>query len=411
MGDQAQQQAPQQAPVNTPTTDGGAKKTGGRGNDANQGQMLGANTGADSPELSDLFDAITTKYTQILLEQARGVDELGKDASVQDPPPAWVNIAVAVGTIAIGAATAGIGAAVSGAIVSAAASSAAKIVINDAFKEVIKVGVEQGLSATVQGTIGALAQNPATNVTDAFFRGQSDALHERSNKTQDAFTLFGRKKLRAADDPVAAAQAMYDALNSGLAGAKLKQRQATLSSWCNFQARGELGTHNEGKDNAGADVGKQLGDTSGKGVLGLVVESPGGQAAVKVVDAEIEGLNETLRGELAGRPIGQLGIPITVKGEVNPPAWYEKRSADGILRFGENESGTRWNKSSSGGDNWLMWKGVGGPVLTGPGGFRPDEKEKGELVWKGIGKVLDNEIKPKSLKAIGVDLTDPSYVD
>lgn len=411
MGDQGQQQVPpQQAPVNTTTPDA-SKSGGGKGNDALQGTMMGGNAGADSPELSDLFDAITTKYTQILLEQARGVEELGKDASVQDPPPAWVNIAVAVGTIAIGAATAGIGAAVSGAIVAAAASSAAKIVINDAFKEVIKVGVEQGLSATVQGTIGALATNPATNVTDAFFRGQSDALHERSNKTQDAFTLQGRKKLRAADNPLAAAQAMYDALNTGLTGAKLKQRQATLSSWCNFQARGELGTHHEGKADAGANVGAQLGDTSGKGVLGLVVESPGGQGPVKVIDAEIEGLNETLRGELAGRPIGQLGIPITVKGEVNPPAWYEKRSADGLLRFGENETGTRWNKSSRGGDSWLAAKGVGGPVLTGPEGFRPTEEERMDLVWKGIGKVLDNELKPKSLKQIGVNLSDPSYLD
>lgn len=397
--------------TNGPSTDTGTGTTGnttlGKSNEQQQGQMLTGQQG-DSPELSDLLDAISDKYTQLILERARGVEELRQDASVQDPPPAWVNIAVAVGTIAIGAATAGIGAAVSGAIVSAAASSAAKIVINDAFKEVIKVGVEQGLNATIQSTITGLASNPATNVTDSFFRGQSDTLHQRSAKTQDAFNLSGRKKLRAADDPVKAAQAMFDALDKGLAVAKSEQRQQTLSSWCNFQARGELGTHNEGKDNAGTNLGDQLGDTSGKGVLGLVVTAPQG-GSVTIIDAEIEGLNETLRGELSTRPIGQLGIPITVKGQVNPPAWYESRSADGLLRIGENESGTRWNKSSWGGNQWLQYKGMGGPVMTGPGGL--SDEDKVDYQWKGVDRVLDDEIKPKSLKALGVALTDTPYVD
>jgi hypothetical protein len=248
-------------------------------------------------------------------------------------------------------------------------------------------------------------------VTDGFFRGQSDTLHQRSAKTQDAFNLSGRKKIRGANNPVAAAQALFNALDQGLAMAKSTQRQETLASWCNFQARGELGTHNEGKENAGVNLADQLGDTSGKGVLGLVVTAPGGNGAVKVVDAEIEGLNETLRGELSVRSIGQLGIPITVKGEVNPPVWYESRSGGGALRIGENAAGTRWNNSTGGASNWLMWKGLGGSVMTGPEGFRPSEEERDQYIWKGVDRVMDEEIKPKTLKNLGVTLSDPSYVD
>ncbi len=393
MGDYQQQSVTPTTTSAGPATTGGAT-TLGPGNAAGQGTMLAGTCNSD--QLGDLLDAISDKYTQILMERAAGVEELRQDVHVEDPPPAWQTIAIAVGSVALAACTAGVGTIVADKIVGTAARAA---------NAIIKTAMDKGLQTGLQGAIGVAASNPATNVTDAFFRGQADALRSTSAAVQDSWNLQGRAQVRTDADPCAAARSLFNALEEGRKAAKASQRAQTLASWCNFQARGQLGTHNQGQGNAGVALGDQLGDTSAKGVLGLEVEAGAGtRGPIRVVDAEIEGLNETLRGELAGRPIGQLGLAITVHGAVDPPAWYESRPARGRLRFGENESGTRWKRNDWGGSDWLMWKGIGGPVMTGPGGFRPTEAERETHEWSGIAAVLDNEIKPRSLRAIGVEL-------
>lgn len=408
MGDQARESV-RSTETAQPSTSGAAAAPAqgipgwGRGNEAAQGRMLEGG-GQCSAQCEDVLDAISDKYIQILMERGRGVEELRQDASVEDPPPGWVDVALAVGTVAIGAATAGIGSAVSGAVAATAAASY-KVIISDAYREVMKVAVEQGIGTALEASLSAADSNPATNVTDAFFRAQSDALHKAGGKAQDTFNLDVRPFLRSAEDPVAAARALFDALDRGFAAAKTIQRQESLVSWCNFLARTQLGTTNEGTAKAGADLGEQVGDTSGKGVLGLVVEaSSDGQ--MEVLDAEIEGLNETLRGELAGRTIGSVDIPITVKGQVNPPAWYEERAPDGLLRFGENEAGTKWNRSTRAGDAWLAGKVEDrAPDATGTAEISESS------VWKGVARVLDDEIRPRSLRELGIALTDPHGYD
>ncbi|RME29115.1 MAG: hypothetical protein D6798_00890 [Deltaproteobacteria bacterium] len=387
-----------QQQVTTPATDTSAPTTSapttstGIGNSAGQGNLVGSS--CDPDRLNDIFDAISDKYTQILMERAAGVEELRQDASVEDPPPAWQSIAIAVGSVALATATAGVGTLVAGRLVEASAKVA---------NAMVKTALDKGLQTAITGAINAAGSNPATNVTDAFFRAQSASLRDASATVQDTWNLSGRAEMRRAEDPCAAAMQLFQALEEGRKAAKMEQRRETLASWCNFQARGELGTYHEGQPNAGTDLGSQLGDTSAKGVLGLeVTAGASSNSPVQVEDAEIEGLNETLRGELASRPIGQLGIPITVHGQVDPPAWYENRPARGTLRFGENESGTRWKRNSPGGADWLVFKGVGGPVLTGPEGLSQSDRDQYE--WQGIAKVLDNEIKPKSLRSIGVTL-------
>jgi len=358
------------------------------------GGGLGAGATCDADQLNDLFDAISAAYVSILTERAVGVEELRRDAEVEDPPPAWQSIAIAVGTVALSAATAGIGTVVADALVGTAARAA---------NAIVKAATDKGLSSAISAGLGAASGGSDEEVTEQFFRGQADALRASSFDVQQTFITQGRAAIRAGDDPCGAAQELLTAVSVGFPVAKQEQRQKTLSSWCNFQARGSLGTSGSG-DAAGADLSDQLGDTSAKGVLGLDVSAPPGQRAVTIESAEIEGLNDTLRGELSRRPVGQLGLAVTVHGEVNPPAWWESRSADGVIRFGENEAGHRWRRNSSGGEQWLMWKGIGGPVLSGPDGYHPDDAERESNVWQGIANVLDNEIKPKTLSSLGVSL-------
>lgn len=367
-------------------------------------------TGTDSSEgsdacsdegLGDLFDAISGQYSQILGEQIAAVQHLGEDAAEQDPPPAWVSVAIAVGTVALAAATAGVGAAVVGAIGGTAAGIAAK-----ATEDIIKTAISNGISTAVTEGVESAAAAPDDDMRKTFFRGQEASIRRSQNDAEDAFNLQGRARLRQEDDPCAAAQELFDGLNGQESTAYAIQRRESLASWCNFQARCELGTTNEGEDNAGVDLSGQLGDTSAKGVLGLEVEgAANARAAVTIVDAEIEGLNEDLRSELAGQPIGQLGIAITVHGLVAPPAWYDTSGHhQGRLRFGENEAGSRWRRNDQSGDRWLAAKGGPGPSISAPGSS-PPEPDMDESVWNGIDIVLDQEIKPHSLDGLGVSFT------
>jgi hypothetical protein len=362
----------------------------------NQGNLAGADACSDDT-LNDLFDAISAQYTQILGEQIAAVNELAEDAAEQDPPPAWQSVAIAVGTVALSAATAGIGTAITGAIVSATAAVA---------QDIVKTAISNGIQAAVEGGVSAAASSSDGDMRKTFFRGQADALRRSQNNAQDAFNLSGRAQIRGAADPCAAARDLFQALNAGEQVAKSEQRQKSLASWCNFQARAQLGTHNEGQANAGVALGSQLGDTSAKGVLGLEIEASSGvRSPISVVDAEIEGLNEGLRNELASRPINQLGIAVTAHGQVDPPAWYDTHGhARGTLRFGQNESGTKWKRNSRGGDDWMMWKGVGGPVMSAPGGPNWTDAEKEAYIWEGIDRILDHEIGGRSLNALGVAL-------
>ena len=93
------------------------------------------------------------------------------------------------------------------------------------------------------------------------------------------------------------------------------------------------------------DLEDQLGDTSAMGVLGVRIDAPPEANRVDVEAAEIEGLNETLRSELAARTIRELGVSVVVQG------------AD--LHLGENEAGSRWNESSEAGKRWLANRAAG----------------------------------------------------
>lgn len=114
-----------------------------------------------------------------------------------------------------------------------------------------------------------------------------------------------------------------------------------------------------------------------------------GADQVEIEGAEIEGLNETLRGELAARRIGDLGISVVVEG-------------DG-LHLGENEAGSRWNKSSDGGKRWLANRAAGEAIrdedwvaLSGP--------DRVFLTDDGARRTVEDDIKSRSLTQLGVEL-------
>lgn len=366
----------------------------------------------DSQTLGDLFDAISDKYGQILSERQRASQELEGDAQVNDPPPAWQSIALTVGAIALSAATAGVGGVVAASLagsVAGAASKAAAKGIESAMKSAVDKSLQAGLSAAYDG-VSSLAQ---TNPVAAFFRGQGDAISNSNAQAQDTFTQTGRDGLRCAEDPISAAEALFNALEAGRQIAKQEQRAATLDSYCRLLSQSQLGVRGEGTATEGTNLHEQLGDTSAKGVLGLQVRTgQSHRSRVSIDYAEMEGLNESLRNEIAARPLNSLRLAITVHGEVDPPSFLEelsghRRYARGRLKFGENESGTAFNHSDRGGNQWLASKGD--PVdayITAPGTYvpQPNESEQEAFRWSAIRSILHDELGPMSLQQLGVTL-------
>lgn len=79
-----------------------------------------------------------------------------------------------------------------------------------------------------------------------------------------------------------------------------EQQRQTLDAWCVYQARAALNDKSKGSDE-GTELGKQLGDTSEAGVLGIVIRVDRPGAKPKVERAEMEGLNEGLRSLIENR--------------------------------------------------------------------------------------------------------------
>ncbi|MDP2314641.1 MAG: hypothetical protein Q8P41_17185 [Pseudomonadota bacterium] len=337
-----------------------------------------------------MFDLLDAKLYSILDDRGTEVFRVGEDVDEVDLPPAWQEIGLAVGLIALSAATAGIGTAVAGAFAAGAAGAAmatASAATGAIVTEMVKVSTEEGLSAALGAAFGS--PSPATNTKDQFFRTQEDAFKKLRDADQDDLILNVRDRIRESADPLSLAFALVRAFEAGSEVAAARQREATLASWCNFLARADLGTASGRGKGTGVDLEEQVGDTSAKGVLGVRVALSDGTDSLDVVDAEMEGLNEALRGSLAARPIGELGVSMTVQGAG--------------LRIGENEGGRRWNESGEGGTRWLANRAAGEEI--------PDEDWAAlgplgrlDLIDEGMERSLEDDIKPKSLAALGVNL-------
>jgi hypothetical protein len=370
-------------------------------------------SGTELDDLGDLFDNISLKYGQILVSRLAGVRELNDDANVEDPPPAWQGLALAAATIALSVATAGVGGAVAASIGAGVASGASKAVAKG-IDDAIKAAIDTSLNATISGTLSTAMSNPGNSPADAFFRAQAASITEANVAAQDAFTSGGgRDMIRCADDPIQTAQTLLTSLESGRAVAQATQRLESLSSFCTLLAQADLGVNREGTPNAGTELTEQLGDTSAKGVLGLQIETgERSRSRVTVTDAEIEGLNEGLRGDIERTPLNSLRMPITVHGEIDPATLAEQFFTKeplhrGRLRFGQNESGTKFNDSSRAGDRWLASRGNYTPhSISAPGTVSegPTEAEEAGFKWEGIRGILEDDLGPMSLKRLGVSL-------
>jgi hypothetical protein len=344
--------------------DADPKKDPGKGDKGGGGN----NEGGINQELEDTLEAIASQYSFICLRQRDAVDDLNKDAQKEDPPPLWQSILIGAAELALTAALGGVGGVIVKSIGSKLAGKVSEMTAEFVANAVSDFAKDAGARA-VKGGIGALAAS-TKDPRELFFRGQRDALTQTAAQQQAEFLRTGRAKIRKADKPLDQANALYAAIQENLQNAYEKQRDESLDAWCSYQAKGDLGEKEIDGKKKGTNLDDQLGDTSAVGVIGIEIRCKQPGARPEIERAEVEGLNEGLRGILESRPIGSIKAPITVKGYVGDDvAWYEKQP---WMQVGRNEQGVVWVDDNYD-MHWLYYRANPNPELWGPGG-RPRTK-------------------------------------
>ena len=355
-----------------------------------------------SPVLEATIRKIEHAYSWICLKQRDAVADLAKDAEKTDPPPLWQTLLIAAAELALTVAMGGVGGII-------AKSIGKKLVgkVTEMVAEGIAKGVADGAKDTGKKLVKAAASgifSSSGTSTEGFWRGLRDALTDTA-KAQQAEFIDREQKLRDAPDGEKQALALLSAIDSNYDQAYGIQGSEALDKWCVYQAQTELGTSEKGTKNEGTNLGKQLGDTSAKGVLGIVIEvgDPGDKPTI--LRAEIEGLNEGLRKNIENRPIGELKIPITVKGEVGPQmSWLEevmtKRDEPNIY-IGRNEAGTVWMSNmskSSANKAWLSRRGGSeGTLYMGGYNGRTWREYTDAAAFKGARMVIEEDLKGQTV--------------
>jgi hypothetical protein len=360
-------------------------------------------------ELAGSLASAQVTLQHLLEGRIKAVEDIGSDAASSDPTPLHVDLAFALSVAALGAASAVIAAefgpllamtalaeSVGPGLLGRALTDGPKLLMDKELAKVSEAGLKQGLFGSGKGK-------------GDFFRGQRRGLEHIGQRTVE---IFAKQKIRfveGSEDPVALADALQQALAAMKDPAYDAQYEETLSAWCTYQARIASGVANEEVATEGTDLLHVLGDTSAKGVLGLVVESAAA-GGLEIVDAEIEGLNGALRARLGARRLGDLRIPITAHGPVELPD--ERGAANGILRIGRGEGGGLWNHSPGAAEEWLAWKGGAPPASDSYRGQSAGEvASRKPFVHHGVERVFEEEILPACLDDLHIPITDNQGYD
>jgi Domain of unknown function (DUF4157) len=348
----------------------------------------------DDKALEDTLEAVAFAYKDICEKQRDAVQDLKEDAAKEDPPPLWQSLLLAAAQVALAGALGGVGGAISAAVAKKLAGKVSEIAAN-AIATAMEDAAKDAAGKTVTAMAGQIAST-SSDPREIFFRGQRDTLTDTAMKQRIEFITKHKQQIRAAKEPKMQADALLASLQENYEIAYVKQRDETLDQWCSYQAKQALGTNNgEKTKNPGTNLGSQLGDTSAKGVLGIVmrVHQPG--SAVTIKRAEIEGLNEGLRKVIESRPIKALKMPITVKGEVGEDiGWareYLNKESQPRIECGRNETGTVWMGGRDyRGLSWLHLRAHPHAELWGPGG--PTREHTREAAFEGARMLIEQDM-------------------
>jgi len=306
-----------------------------------------------SPEtqINDSLETVADSFHWLGTQAMERLSQLGADLAKTDEPPWYEHVLMSLVEVALGAGAAGVGEFLATKLVTKLLPG-----VEEAGHEFIKAMFEDGLNTGIEAGRHQLAAHHGSGNVETFIGAQKDAVLKTHIQNQAHFRSVGRhqvKTVERAQQLAAACQADH------VKGAADAHYIATRDAWVSYLAQakfGAIGKHglvhagdanfgptttdlasaeHRKKVNEGAE-GYAIEDAPSlfgaivrrdvPGVLEMMVTLPSIESnrmagTPKVEVAALNGVNQTIRRQYAGKPVGEMHIPrqITAKVEGDRP--------------------------------------------------------------------------------------------
>jgi hypothetical protein len=248
-------------------------------------------------------------YFDLIQQNLLAAEAWKTRAEVEDPPPFWQQALLAVGGLVLNAALGGVGGALAGRLTKGVAS----FVTQAAIRTAINVGQDAckaGVGRAIKSASGSGSKAPLI----AFCEQQRLGMGPASKAAREAFVAATGN----ADDQkmtIADMQATKDANDAAFTDAVAIQDREMLIGWMGMQA----GDTSKTPGTTGASTEGNVEDIDNNGILRIRISGLN-DAPLSISSAEVDGLNESLRADLAGSTLGtwlpggkrQSGIDVLV---------------------------------------------------------------------------------------------------
>ncbi len=270
-------------------------------------------------------------------------------AEVEDPPPLWQSALVGLGGMVLNAALGGVG----GMLIKGLVAEGTKVVAELAIRTAVNAGVDackKGVGAAQTAASGSGDQAPLI----AFCEQQRLGMSAASKAARESFVKStgdsGDQKMTIAEmEQVKAAN------DSQFSNAMSIQNKEMLVGWMALQA----GETSKTPGTKGASTEGNVEDIDNNGILRITI-SGSGDSVSKIATAEVDGLNEGLRAELAGSKLGDWMVGGAHKRKQGIDVLVTTVSPDRANNFQMSQATTQKAKAA---DVCGTWGGFKGPIF------------------------------------------------
>ena len=376
---------------------------------------------------SNIDDAIKImwKTYQILVRMRRdAVDALRVKAEEDAPDPPGVATELILGILVAGVTgpTGMIGTAIAARLIKVGADAALKAkVANEALSNAINSGVQDGAKKAYGAMTGG-GDKTDKNARELFFLSQRTALSDEADKVEIYFLnqADDYRKMEAAErgSGLSALKSLQEAVVDTLDLAATLQERASLEGWLVYMAQKKL-KKSEKEPWFGQSKGTDIGKVIGKGTWGKPTETEGvlvmqieyasrddPRVPMKIVKAELRGLNKKLRKDLERRPIHELAIPMIAWCPAPGGTYHEfsvGRHEGGVPFF--TTEGNRYPRNTLETLKFRAWPHLMG--IKEEWGQSEEELKKNSEQAAEI--IFNREIGPRTLREAGVKLGTSIY--
>lgn len=300
-------------------------------------------------ELDEAFEKAGISQAALMGHRSVGVREVLGNLNEADAPSLAEELLKSMALAALGAA--------SGYITTAIAEGLKPAAV--ALTAAIQSGLDDGMKDAATKIVAALGGGKSSSKA-SFFAGQEDglvSLQASSLRSLAEQKRISKEAIEAApnaqreqmlQEVVAAVRDVDAALARRAERGKQLQYQASLSSWLSALAKSELGQDPEGNLDLEGEVDEHADmhyyeeGTEGVVYLGFPRIISPELPLLGAVDMKISGMTEATRQRVADVPLGELGLPVVVRGYVCDGFVDSFVFDDNEVSFGRNEAGAVW---------------------------------------------------------------------